>query len=125
MTSDRLHLETLADDLGSGRITSVQLVETCLTHIDSREEEVQAWVNLRANNARDEAKAADIRRSGSQQLSPLDGIPFGVKDNIDTADLPAEMGSAIHAGRSPAKDAAIVARMRKLGMILRGPARLG
>lgn len=120
MTSDRLRLETLADDLGSGRITSVQLVETCLTHIDSREEEVQAWVNLRANNARDEAKAADIRRSGSRQLSPLDGIPFGVKDNIDTADLPAEMGSAIHAGRSPAKDAAIVARMRKLGMILLG-----
>ena len=66
------------------------------------------------------ARACDARRAQGGECGALDGIGIGVKDIIDTADLPTECGSPIHAGRQPAVDAACVTRLRRAGGFVLG-----
>ncbi len=99
-----------------GEITSVQLIESCLGRIRDRESDVGAWIHLDESLALDAARAAD----STARKSSLHGIPFGVKDVIDTADLPTECGSPIHAGRRPGEDAACVAKMKAAGAVMMG-----
>ena len=102
--------------MATGEITSVGLVESCLERIREREPDVGAWAHLDEDLALNAARAADA----TEPKSPLHGIPFGVKDVIDTADLATECGTPIHAGRRPVKDAACVARMKAAGAVLMG-----
>ena len=55
------------------------------------------------------------RRDAEPPRGPLHGVPVGIKDIIDTADMPTEYGSPIYAGTGPARDAACVARLRAAG----------
>ncbi len=65
-------------------------------------------------------RAADRRRAAGAPLGALHGIPVGIKDIIDTADMPTENGTVRHAGRRPAADAAIITRLRNAGAIIVG-----
>ena len=69
------------------------------------EERVQAWAFLDPEHALRQARAADLRRREGKPLGPLHGIPVGIKDIIDTEDMPTEDGTVLHAGRTPAEDA--------------------
>ena len=60
-----------------------------------------------------------VRLSG-RPLGPLHGVPVGVKDIIDTADMPTENGSVLHAGRTPARDATVVSMLRAAGAVIMG-----
>ncbi len=102
--------------MASGELTSVQLVESCLERIHAREGEVGAWAHLDEDMALNAARVADA----TEPKSPFHGIPFGVKDIIDTADLPTECGTPIRAGRRPAEDAPCVARMKAAGAVMMG-----
>ena len=102
--------------MANGDITSVQLVESCLERIREREPDVGAWAHLEEDLALNAARAADA----TGPRSPLHGVPFGVKDIIDTADLPTECGTPIHAGRRPVEDAACVAKMKAAGAVMMG-----
>ncbi len=102
--------------MASGELTSVQLVEACLERIHAREREVGAWAHLDEDMALNAARVADA----TEPKSPFHGIPFGVKDIIDTADLPTECGTPIRAGRRPTEDAACVARMKAAGAVMMG-----
>jgi Asp-tRNA(Asn)/Glu-tRNA(Gln) amidotransferase A subunit family amidase len=102
--------------VGSGRLTCESVVRACLDRIAAREPDVQAWASLAPDQAL--AAAREIDRHGAR--GPLAGVPFGVKDIIDTADLPTEWGTPIHRGRRPNRDAACVALARKAGGILLG-----
>ena len=102
--------------MASGELTSVQLVESCLERIHAREREVGAWAHLDEDLALNAARVADA----TEPKSPFHGIPFGVKDIIDTADLPTECGTPIRAGRRPTEDAACVARMKAAGAVMMG-----
>jgi len=53
-------------------------------------------------------------------IGPLHGVPVGIKDIFDTADMPTEYGSAIYAGRTPSRDATVVARLRAAGAVIMG-----
>ena len=97
-------------------ISSEELVRACLDHIEERENEVQAWQHLDPAYVIAEARKADALKP----QSPLHGVPFGVKDVIDTGDLPTECGSVIYRDRRPVADAACVAAMRSAGAILMG-----
>src|SRR4051812_30776750 len=94
----------IAQALAGGRLTSAALVEACLGRIAERESTVEAWVYLDPDSARRQARESDARRSAGAARGPLDGIPAGVKDIFDTADMPTENGTVLHAGRRPAKD---------------------
>lgn len=97
-------------------ISSEELVKSCLERISARESTVQAWAHLDEQLAIRAARAADAEAP----KSPLHGIPFGVKDVIDSADLPTEYGSEIFKGHRPAKDAACIRRMKNAGAVLMG-----
>ena len=59
-------------------------------------------------------------RRGGRPLGALHGIPVGIKDIVDTADMPTEYGSPIHAGHRPAADATLVAKLREAGAVIMG-----
>ena len=83
-----------------------------LDRIAEREPEVRAWAHL--------AAADTLREAWAAARGPLQGFTLGVKDIVDTADLPAERGSPIYAGRRPSTDAACVALARRAGAVILG-----
>jgi amidase len=116
MTLADLGAAAAAEAIAAGRITAADLTEACLARIAAREPAVHAFASLDAAATRSEAAARDA----APPLGPLHGVPFAVKDVLDTADLPTEMGSPIWAGHRPRADAAIVAMMRAAGGVLLG-----
>lgn len=103
-----------------GRISSRQLVEACLTRIDETDGQLKAWAHIDRDHAMAQADAMDALRRSGKPLGPLHGVPVGLKDIIDTADLPTERGSPIHAGRRPDTDSAIVEKLREAGAVILG-----
>ena len=97
-------------------LSANELLRQCLARIAEREPEVQAWETLDAEGALAEARRIDSLRD----RPPLCGLPVGVKDLIDTADLPTGYGSPIHRGHRPAKDAECVRRLREAGAVVLG-----
>jgi amidase len=101
--------------IADGSLTAEALVRACLDRIEAREPAVHAWQHLAAAEALVEARALDRQAGG-----PLKGLPIGVKDIIDTADMPTAYGSPIYAGHRPARDASCVALARSAGAIILG-----
>lgn len=106
--------------IGEGLLTSVELVESCLERIRQTEPIVQAWQFLDEEHALAQAQAADDRRRSGEAVGALNGIPVGIKDIIDTGDMPTENGTAVHKGRTPRHDAAVVAKLRAAGAVILG-----
>src|SRR5712691_2356385 len=102
--------------IDAGRTTCEAVVRACLDRVAAREGEVQAWAYLDPDQALASARAFD--RNGRH--GPLAGVPVGVKDIIDTFDMPTEWGTPIHRGRRTRRDAACVALTRKAGGIVLG-----
>ena len=103
-----------------GVISSEQLVEACLERIGEVDAQVQAWAFLDADYALEQARAADALRLEGKPVGPLHGVPIGIKDIFDTADMPTENGSIIHAGRTPSGDATVVSKLRAAGAVIMG-----
>ena len=106
--------------MAEGRVTAVEVVEACLERIRETDATVQAWAFLDAEYAVAQAKAADERRLSQVPVGGLNGVPVGLKDIIDTADMPTENGSPLHAGRTPSRDAGVVERLRAAGAVIMG-----
>ncbi len=106
--------------LRAGRATATELVEACLARIEAVDTDVAAWTFLDPAYAREQAARADRAVELGEALGPLHGVPVGVKDVIDTADMPTEDGTVLHAGRRPHRDATVVARLRQAGAIVLG-----
>lgn len=98
-----------------GTLTSEALVRSCLERIAERNEQVKAFTAYDAAAAIAAARTSDANRSGT-----LAGIPFAVKDVIDTATLRTEYGSPIYRGHRPAISAACVEMARERGGVLLG-----
>src|SRR5689334_11579221 len=94
-----------------GLLTSEELVRGCLERIRDTEPEVQAWTFLDEELALSQARAADEKRRSGESVAALCGIPVGIKDIIDTGDMPTENGTPLHRGRMPRNDAAVVTRL--------------
>ncbi len=103
-----------------GALTSEELVRACLERMREVEPKIQAWTFLDEEHALSQARAADEKRREGNPVGPLHGIPVGVKDIIDTSDMPTENGTVLHAGRTPRTDAAVVARLRAAGAVILG-----
>lgn len=98
------------------KTTAEAVARACLEHIHAREPQVGAWHFLDPDLVIKQAKALDA----SGKFGPLQGVPVGMKDIIDTADMPTELGTPIHKGRRPSLDAACVALTRRAGGIIMG-----
>ena len=105
--------------IASGRLSAQALVEACLGRIHDREPDVAAWAYLNPAQALADARALDTQRSPGA-ARPLAGIPVGMKDIIDTADMPTTFGSRAYRDHRPATDAVCVANTRKAGGLVLG-----
>jgi Asp-tRNA(Asn)/Glu-tRNA(Gln) amidotransferase A subunit family amidase len=97
-------------------MNSEKLVQACLERIAARDGELAAWVHVNADASLAQARALDRQPA----LGPLHGVPVGIKDIIDTADMPTEHGSPIYRGNRPRADAASVALLRRAGCVILG-----
>ncbi len=96
MALNALTASKAAEKLASGEITSEALVRDCLARIEAREDVVNAWAFLDPDLALEQARARDAEpRRGT-----LHGVPIGVKDIFDTADMPTAHGFPPYEGKS-------------------------
>jgi len=123
MDTTNLHSLSAADGarlIREGVISSEQLVEACLARVREIDGQVQAWAFLDPDHALALARAADELRLSGQPTGSLHGVPVGIKDIFDTADMPTENGSVLYAGRTPSRDATVVTMLRAAGAVILG-----
>lgn len=106
--------------VGKGEITSEALTKACLDRIAAREDAVQAFAFIDPEYALTQARAADQLKRAGQATGPLHGVPVGIKDIIDTKDMPTGCGTAAFKGRRPEADATAVAALRAAGAVIIG-----
>ncbi|MEK9644782.1 MAG: amidase [Alphaproteobacteria bacterium] len=103
--------------IAAGEITSEALVSDCLARIEARDGALHAWAFVDPDLALAQARVCD---AADAPVGPLHGVPVGIKDVLDTKDMPTEYGSEIYRGYRPAGDSACVAALRRAGAVLLG-----
>ena len=104
----------------TGADTARDFLERCLADIDRLEPKIGAFVHLNLDGARAAADQSTARWRAGKPLSAIDGMPIGIKDIIETADMPTENGSPLFAGQRTGRDAASVAALREAGAVIVG-----
>lgn len=106
-----------------GRLHSEQLVTQYLDRIEATDATIRAWAWLDREPALAQAREADRIRKAGLATGALHGVPVGLKDIVDTADMPTQRGTAIFEGRQPDADARMVERLREAGAVVMGKTR--
>lgn len=115
-TLNTLSATEIADGVAAGIFTAEAVTMACLDRIADREDTVGAWEFLDPDLALAQARTVDA----APEKGPMAGVPVGVKDIIDTHDMPTGMGSPIYDGHRPPADASCVAQMRAAGAVILG-----
>ena len=115
-----LTLTAAATAIERGSLSPRELTESVLRRIDETEESLGAFAHVAADAALEAAALAEQEIAGGRYRGPLHGIPLGVKDLYDTAELPSTSSSKVRAGRVPGTDAVAVARLLDAGMVTVG-----
>ena len=106
--------------LATGEASAEDMMRACLDRVSARDDTVRAWAFLDPELALSNARAADSHRKSGNALGPLHGVPVGIKDIIETADMPTENGSDLFRGQRTGRDADCVARLRNAGAVIMG-----
>lgn len=106
--------------IASGHLSSVDLVKSCLAQIADTDASINAWAYLDPESALAQAAECDRIRKAGLGTGPLHGLPVGLKDVIDTRDMPTQRGTDIFKDRQPDKDARLVERLRESGAVIMG-----
>lgn len=114
---DVLTANEAARRIAAGEITSEALISDCLSRIEAHDGTLGAWTYLDRDYALRQARACD---AADAPIGPLHGVPVGVKDVLDTHDMPTEYGSEIYTGHRPETDSHCVAALRAAGAVLLG-----
>jgi Asp-tRNA(Asn)/Glu-tRNA(Gln) amidotransferase A subunit family amidase len=104
----------------NGETTAVALVTAALERIAETDDALKAWTWLDRDGALEQALAMDRLLQSGRALGALHGVPIGLKDIIDTADMPTECGSLALANRQPEFDAVLVSRLKAAGAVILG-----
>ena len=113
-------IHELSEALATGKLTATQLVSSYLDRIRQLDGALGAFREVYFDSAVKAAEQADQARSNNQQLSPLHGIPFAVKDLFDVAGKPTTAGTHLLQGNIASRHATAVRRLLDAGMILLG-----
>ncbi len=116
MDANELSVTGTLRAMAAGELTAEGLMEACLARVGAREETVHAFAHMDEDAALAGARAADA----AGRPGPLGGIPVGLKDIIDTADMPTEYNSVIYKGHRPEKDAACATALKAAGAVVAG-----
>ncbi|HXG11560.1 MAG TPA: amidase [Gemmataceae bacterium] len=118
--TDSLTIHQAAAALRAGRLSPVDLLETCLANIDRFEAQVRAWVFVDREGAYAEAERLTAELKRGQYRGPLHGIPLGIKDIFDVFDWPTAAGSRRWINSIARRDATVVQRLRQAGAVFLG-----
>jgi Asp-tRNA(Asn)/Glu-tRNA(Gln) amidotransferase A subunit family amidase len=104
----------------AGKDSPRDFLERCLADLEAWEPKIGAFVALNLDGAREAADAATKRWRDGKPVSPIDGMPVGIKDIIETFDMPTEQGSPLFVDCRTGRDAAAVAALREAGTVVVG-----
>jgi Asp-tRNA(Asn)/Glu-tRNA(Gln) amidotransferase A subunit family amidase len=104
----------------NGTDTPRDFLERCLTDLTAFDPKIGAFVHLDLNAARACADQSTARWRAGKPISKLDGMPVGIKDIIETIDMPTEQGSPLFVGCRTERDAASVIALREAGAVIVG-----
>jgi Asp-tRNA(Asn)/Glu-tRNA(Gln) amidotransferase A subunit family amidase len=107
------------------KLSSERLTNIYLTRIERLDPKIRSVITLTRDHALGRAKQADAEIAAGKYKGPLHGIPYGVKDLLDTANIPTTYGAEPFRDRVPAKDSAVVARLDQAGAVLIAKLSLG
>ncbi|MDP6786170.1 MAG: amidase [Rhodospirillales bacterium] len=122
MTGDLHHL-TIAEGvrlIGQGKLSPVKWTERLLERIEAIDPLLDSFITVTGGRARSQARRADEEIRQGRCRGPLHGVPFALKDVIDTAGVRTTAASKVSAGRVPGRDAAVLRRLEAAGAILLG-----
>lgn len=120
-----LTLSEAATRVRSGDVSPVELTRACLARIERFDATINAFITLTPQLALDAARAADKEIRNGRWRGPLHGIPIGLKDQIDTANVRTTRGSMKRLGRIPTRDAEVVRRLKQAGAVPLGKLNMG
>src|SRR5579871_1684537 len=106
----------VARGVASGRYSAEAVTRACLDRIEARDKQVKAWAFIDPDLALTQARAVDKR----SDKGVLAGVPLGIKEVIDTFDMPTDMGSPIYRNNRTFADASSVALARRAGAVILG-----
>ncbi len=110
----------LSQDLQAGTVSSVEITQAMIDRIDAVDGQVHAFLHIDKEDALAQAKASDARRANGQSLSPLDGVPVGMKDVIAVKDQPLTAASKILENYRSPYDATVVRKLKEAGAVVAG-----
>jgi len=110
----------LSQDLQAGTVSSVEITQAMIDRIDSVDGQVHAFLHIDKEDALAQAKASDERRAKGESLTPLDGVPVGMKDVIAVKDQPLTAASKILENYRSPYDATVVSKLKEAGAIIAG-----
>lgn len=113
-------LHELSRRIATKELSPLDVVEASLQRVEAVNPTVLGFIHLTAEQARKEAREAEREIAAGRRMGPLHGIPYGVKDIIDTGGVRTTRGSSLFMDRVPAEDAFAVAGLRRAGAILLG-----
>ncbi len=113
---NRLSACAISDGVRKGSLSAEKVVRACLDRIEARDKQVKAWAYIDPDLALAQARAIDR----ATEKGPLAGVPIGIKDVIDTCDMPTDMGSPIYRNNRTFADAPSVALARRAGAVILG-----
>ncbi len=115
-----LSAAAMAEQVRQRKISPAELVDAHFARIAELNPKLNAFVALDEERARKDAGLLEAEARRGDVNGPLHGVPISIKSSLDTAGLPCESGTRLRAGNIAARDAVLVARLRKAGAILLG-----
>ncbi len=110
----------LATKIANGETTSVAVCQSYLDQCNAVEVDIKAFRAIDADAILAAAKASDERRAAGNELSPYDGVPIGIKDNISVTDQPCGCSSKILEGYTAPYDATVIKKLKDAGFVCFG-----
>jgi aspartyl-tRNA(Asn)/glutamyl-tRNA(Gln) amidotransferase subunit A len=110
----------LSERIRARSLSPVDLVEACLARVEAAAPRLACFVTVTADRARAEARAAEAEIAAGRWRGPLHGVPYGLKDVVDTRGVRTTFGARPYADRVPERDATVAARLVEAGAVLVG-----
>ena len=120
MQDEDANIAKYSERLRSREISSIELVTACLRRIEEWNTHLNAFITVLEEQALDHARLAETELKAGKWRGPLHGIPVAVKDFYDTAGIRTTAAFEPFRDRVPAKDAAVVARLKEAGAVIIG-----
>src|SRR5215217_243324 len=120
MTEPYTDIESISKSIRAGKVSPLDVVNGCLERIEALDPELNAFITVMAEQAREQAISAGAEIELGDWRGPLHGVPVGIKDFFDTAGTKTTAAYEHFKDRVPAKDAAIVAKLGEAGAVVIG-----